>query len=814
MSSEPPAELKFDIGHVLFIDIVGYSKLLLAEQSNQIQTLREIVRGTDQFKKAEAEGKLLRLPTGDGGALVFRNSLEAPVLCALEISKAAKSHPELKVRMGIHSGPVNEITDLNEQANIAGVGINMAQRVMDCGDAGHILLSKRVADDLEQYPQWRSHLADLGECEVKHGTRVSVVNLYTDNAGNRETPERFRTVPGGTSPTVRVPTTGNRTKRKHFVAAALILTALIIVAAFLAVWRDRRPRRADEQSTPTASGRPGSSTSSIPEKSIAVLPFENLSDDKSNAYFAEGIQDEILTRLSKIAALKVISRTSTQKYKSAPENLREVGQQLGVANLLEGSVQKAGNAVHINVQLIKAATDEHVWAESYDRELQNIFGVEGEVAGAIADQLNAKLSGNEKRELAARPTKNPDAYDAYLRGLAFEGGVEDFITTVRKSAQSFEDAVRLDPGFAVAWAHLPREYGLMFINNVDRTPERRDLARKALDMAMKLGPELVETQLANGFYKYYFERDYEGAKIQLEAVRRQYPNNAMAPEYLGGIARRRGQWEESAAFYEQAIELDPRNVFLLADAALTDLATHNVAAARKHLGRARDLSPENSTIITFLAISFQLTGDIAKAQALLDTVHPKPGDALYVGAAATNAILSRKYDSAITIVSTQLEHADALGNGIGLFENSLGDLQRHAGRLAEATAAYQKTKQAVNELLRTQPDNTELLNELAWAEACLGDKAAAFTHIQQAIAALPSSKDAFLGPNYEETLARIEAHFGEKDKAIAAVQHLLDISYAAPALTPALLRIDPDWDNLRGDPRFEQLVHKIAGNKR
>ena len=338
MSAEHP-ELKFDIGHVLFIDIVGYSKLLIAEQSDQIQTLRETVRATEQFKKAESEGKLLRLPTGDGGALVFRNSLEAPVLCALEISKALKSHPELKVRMGIHSGPVNEITDLNEQANIAGVGINLAQRVMDCGDAGHILVSKRVADDLEQYPQWRSHLSNLGECEVKHGARVSVVNLYTDDAGNRQPPQKFQTVAAGPSWTGGVSATGHRTKGKHLVGSVLIFAALIIVVAAWFFSRQRVGPLSPASTSSSASVAPP-----IPEKSIAVLPFDNLSSDKENAYFAEGIQDEILTRLSKIAALKVISRTSTQKYKSAPDNLREVGQQLGVANLLEGSVQKAGDA--------------------------------------------------------------------------------------------------------------------------------------------------------------------------------------------------------------------------------------------------------------------------------------------------------------------------------------------------------------------------------------------------------------------------------------------------------------------------------------
>src|SRR5437588_12984532 len=317
MASTSPSDVKLEIGHVLFIDIVGYSKLLITEQSERLQKLKEIVWGTEQFRLAQAEGKLLRLPTGDGGALVFRNNPEAPVLCAIEISKELKRHPELRVRMGIHSGPVNEITDLNEQANIAGAGINIAQRVMDCGDAGHILLSKHVADDLEQYPRWRSLLHELGDWEVKHGVRVGLVNLYGDEIGTPEVPKKLQVLK-------------HRTRTRWTAIATALALLAGIIAAFVIV-----------------STKSPKSTLPISEKSIAVLPFANRSEDKTNAYFTDAIQDEILTRLSKIADLKVISRTSTQRYTSAPEKLPEIARQLGVAHILEGSVQKSGDAVRV-----------------------------------------------------------------------------------------------------------------------------------------------------------------------------------------------------------------------------------------------------------------------------------------------------------------------------------------------------------------------------------------------------------------------------------------------------------------------------------
>ena len=355
MPAEIKKEIELEIGHVLFIDIVGYSKLLIDEQRDYLHTLNEVVRRTDSFCAADAAGKLTRLPTGDGMALVFATTPDAPVSCAIEISNALRSHPELRVRIGIHSGPVSGITDVNDRSNVAGAGINLAQRVMDCGDAGHILLSKHVADDLEQYRQWRSNLHDLGECEVKHDVRVHVVNLYTDELGNRELPEKFQQAKATlTAPPTSAPVAKAAPRSRGLTAALIIVAALAGAGGFYIFSHRPTP------TAPSSASAPTPAAVVIPEKSVAVLPFENLSEDKANAYFADGIQDEILTRLSKIADLKVVSRTSTQQYQSKPDNLSEIAKQLGVAHILEGSVQKSGEAVRVNVQLIKAANDYHL----------------------------------------------------------------------------------------------------------------------------------------------------------------------------------------------------------------------------------------------------------------------------------------------------------------------------------------------------------------------------------------------------------------------------------------------------------------------
>src|SRR5213592_4945395 len=404
--------------------------------------LNQIVRSTACFRSAEASGKLRRVPMGDGMALLFFNSPEEPVRCALEISRILQEHPHIQVRMGVHSGPVNRITDVNDKTNFAGSGINVAQRVMDCGDAGHILLSAHVSEDLAQYRHWQPYLHDLGECGVRHGLRVHLVNLYKDGLGNPQVPGKLRRRRRWKRESDIVHPVSLPRRPRSLLVITLVVAALAMVISSLTFFQ-----RVSLRMTPSTppEGMASKGTVLIPEKSIAILPFENLSGEKANAYFADGIQDEILTRLAKISDLKVISRTSTQHYKSAPENLREIAKQLGVAHIVEGSVQKSGETVRVNVQLIKAANDSHLWGDTFDRKLTDIFSVESDVAKAIADQLRAHITGQEEQVIAVKPTDNPEAYDAYLRGLAYSLRAANTPANALGAQKYLREAVRLDP---------------------------------------------------------------------------------------------------------------------------------------------------------------------------------------------------------------------------------------------------------------------------------------------------------------------------------------------------------------------------------
>jgi TolB-like protein/Tfp pilus assembly protein PilF len=790
MSAEAKKEIQLEIGHVLFIDIVSYSKLLITEQSEQLQTLKQIVRGTEQFRLAKGEGKLLGLPTGDGGALVFRTSPEAPVLCAIEIRRELKRHPELRVRMGIHSGPVNEITDLNEQANIAGAGINIAQRVMDCGDAGHILLSQHVADDLEQYPRWRAHLHDLGECEVKHGVRVRTVNFYTDEVGNPEVPEKFKqrtdlkTAPLTRAKTARFPW--------HEVVIALLLLAALI-AGFL-FWQ-----RAKSRTTALAA----------PEKSIAVLPFANLSRDPDNAYFADGIQDEILTRLSKIADLKVISRTSTEHYKSAPENLPEIARLLGVANILEGSVQKAGDAVRVNVQLIKAANDSHIWADIYDRKLTDIFSVESDIAKAITSQLRAQLTGREEQVIAARPTTNPEAYDAYLRGLAYNLKPQVTPTNLLGAQKYLREAVRLDPQFALAWALLSNVDALGYNQGaLQPTIGLREEARQAAETALALQPNLGEAVMAKGYYHYYGLRDYDTAVRYFEQARQLLPNSSLIPESLAYVARRRGQWDWSESYFNEAERLDPRNINLLGQHALLYIALRHFPEALRKLDEVLNITPDDIDILAVKAAIAQAEGDLPRASAILASLHPPTDDIDVWRAQLYQATLERRPAQIIPRLKEVLAKADpALGYLNGELRFYLGLAQEVAGDHAAAQESWRQARSELEPFLKEQPENYTLMADLALTNASLGDKTAALALAERAMATVPIEKDAVAGPAALEIFAQVAAQTGESERAIATLQKVLSMPGGTP-LTPALLRLDPMFDPLRSDPRFQKLCEE------
>src|ERR1043166_7908930 len=574
-------EIKLEIGHVLFMDIVGYSTRLINEQRALRDALNQIVRSTEQFRDADTEGTLIKSPTGDGMALVFRGNLEEPVECALEISRASKAHPELLLRMGVHSGPVTAVVDVNDTTSVAGAGINMAQRVMDCGDAGHILLSKHVAEDLEHYGHWQSLLHDLGECEVKHGVRVHLVNLYTEELGNPQAPEKFKHLRGKKKISAASPRSAAKATHPYraLVVAAVLIAGVLIIAAPL-FWR-----RPTSKSANTV-------VPSVSEKSVAVLPFENLSRDPDNAYFAVGIQDEILTRLAKIASLKVISRTSTLQYAAKPGNLSEIARQLNVANILEGSVQRAGDEVHINAQLIRAGTDEHLWAESYDRKLDKIFDVEREVATAVADALKAKLTGVEQRALTERPTNNPEAYDAYLRGISLYR--EDNFIARLKAVHELEEAVRLDPNFTVAWALLARGNSLAF--NINSTPARRAAAQQSLETALRLQPDLPEVQLAQAFYQLWVLRDYNRARESFESLRQKLPNSPDIPEALYLISVGQGRWEEARVHTEQSIVRSPRDRLLRLEAAWVRKAIRDFTGALQYYDEALKIWPDDPAL--------------------------------------------------------------------------------------------------------------------------------------------------------------------------------------------------------------------------
>src|SRR5882724_3368403 len=604
---EPAPDLEPEIAHLLSIDVAGYSKLSNNEQIELLQQLNQIVRSTECFRSAEASGKLNRVPTGDGMALLFFRSPEEPVRCALEISGALRDYPHIRLRMGVHSGPVNRVTDVNDKTNFAGSGINVAQRVLDCGDDGHILLSAHLAEDLAQYRNWQPYLHDLGECEVKHGLRLHLFNLYKDGLGNRQVPGKLRRRRKWKQESDMVRPVSLRRPLRSLLILALVVAALAIVVSSLTFFQ-RVSLRMTRSIPPEETASKGAVL--IPEKSIAVLPFENRSEDKANAYFAEGIQDEILMRLSKIADLKVISRTSTEHYKSAPENLPEIAKQLGVAHIVEGSVQKSGEAVRVNVQLIKAATDSHLWADTFDRKLTDIFSVESEVAKAIADQLRAHLSGREEQVIAAKPTESSEAHQLYLKGRYFwNKRTSDGLKT---SIDYFNQAIDKDPAYGPAYAGLADAYAVLPNYSQTRGKEAYPKAEAAAMKALEIDDKLAEAHiaLANVRLWHKWARAAEPEfKRGLELNRNYSTGHQWYSIYLSVL----GRHNEAISEMEKAQELDPFSIIINTELGCPYLYSKRYDRAIECFSKAIQMDPDFPFAHFALAEAYDRTGRFYEA---------------------------------------------------------------------------------------------------------------------------------------------------------------------------------------------------------
>ena len=544
-----------------------------------------------------------------------------------------------------------------------------------------------------------------------------------------------------------------------------------------------------------------------------MLPFENLSEDKANSYFADGIQDEILTRLSKIADLKVISRTSTQHYKSAPENLSEIARQLGVAHILEGSVQKIGDAVRVNVQLIKASNDSHLWADTFDRKLTDVFSVESEVAKAVADQLRAKLTGQEEHVMAAKPTDNPEAYDAYLRGLAYTLKTGNTPANALAAQKYLREAVRLDPQFALGWALLSYNDARGYIAlNLQPTIALREEARQAAETALTLQPNLGEAVLAKGYYHYACLKDYDGAVRYFEQAHQFLPNSSQIPESLAYVARRQGKWDRSESYLNEAERLDPRNVRLLTNHAFSYFLLRRFPEALRKFDQVLNITPDDMDTLAYKAAIAQAEGDLPRASAILAPLYPNADDLDAVETQIYQAILERRPAQIIPRLKEILAKPDpALGYRNGELRLWLGWAQDVAGDHAGAKESWRQARRELESFLTEQPENYRITGDLALANMGLGDKAAALALSEQGIAVLPIEKDAISGADPIEILARVAAQMGEPDRAIAALQQLLSIPGEGALgkyipLTPALLRLDPMFDPLRNDPRFQKLA--------
>jgi TolB-like protein/Flp pilus assembly protein TadD len=708
--------------------------------------------------------------------------------------------------MGIHSGPINQVPDVNDRVNIAGAGINVAQRVLDCGDAGHILLSKHVADDLGEYRHWQPYLRDLGECEVKHGLRLHVVNLCKDGFGNQQVPEKLKRRGRWkqTSDADVRPITAPRWP-KSVLSVAVLVFAVALAVSFSTFFHRASPpttRNLSEIATP------------ILGNSIAVLPFQNLSDEKQNAYFADGVQDEILTNLARVADLKVISRTSTMQYKTgAQRNLREIAKTLGVSYVVEGSVQRSGGRVRVNAQLIDARTDAHLWAESYDRELADVFAIENELAEQIVSQLKTKLSPQEKAAIEQKPTTDLAAHDLYIRAktlIASSALSTPQAESLFEAVRLLNQAVERDPAFALAYYQLAEAHDVIYLQGIDHTPARLALANGAIQSLARLRPNSGEAHLALAKHLYWCYHDYDRAREELTLAQKSLPNDPMPFQILGYIDRRQGRWPESTKNLERAIELDPQNSAFLEQIARSYECLRRYADAERALDRAIALVPKDAAMRAMRAeIELHWHADARPLVSMIQAIIAKDSrEAKNIAELWLNAALyDRDFDAALRALAAL--PIDGCHRETILFPRVWceGIVAQMRGDKVAARAAFSSARNEMAKLVREQPAYAEALCALGMADAALGNKEDAIREGRRAVELLSVTKDAIIGPLLVQNLALIYAWTGEKDLAFEQ----LSVAAKLPGyLSYGELRLHPYWDPLRRDPRFDKIVASLA----
>jgi TolB-like protein/Flp pilus assembly protein TadD len=797
MPPESETFSQLEIAHVLFMDIVGYSKKAIDQQSELLGELNRIVRATEQFRAAEAAGKLVRLPTGDGMALAFFTSVDAPVRCALEIAEALKSHPKIELRMGVDSGPVDQIMDVNDRPNVAGAGINMAQRVMDCGDTGHILLSKRVAADLAQYSKWQPHLHELGEAEVKHGVIVSLVNLYTGDVGNPAVPDKVQRAR-------RLETLRGRKLRRRSVGigAALVLLAAI-AAGGLFLWAKRGAAPGIGPATVAPA------VTAAPAKSIAVLPLENLSDDKENAFFADGIQDDLLTSLAKIKDLKVISRTSVMSYRNkGTRNLREIGKELGVASVLEGSVRRVGNRVLVNVQLIDTATDQHIWAERYDRTLTDSIALQGELASEIAGALHASLTSDEKARVESKLTDNPDAYVAYLRGREVQLRPENSRENLLSAESFYKQAIALDSKFVLVRARLSLVQSLLYEYFEWGNAARLAEARKNAEEALRLDPNSAEAHSSmarcaqNG-------NDAATTRRELDTAVRLQPNDASLLMTAAVTQWGMGWNEEAVANFKRATELGPREAknFFSYGVLLKELDRE--AESRAALDHALLLAPESIYFrLQRAQAELSWTGDTKRARAILAALPTgQDPDGRVTSAYCTLAIYERNFPEALRLLQVYtgetLPWVDSGGFGsqdTKIFNEAI--IRLYAGDFARAYECFDAERWKAEVDVGKEPLSSGGHAGLALLYAQMGWKRPAVAEAARALELGPPT-EMVAKRWFHFNLARAYTWAKESDSALKQIE----VFRALPSAYKANdFRLDPVWDPIRKDTRFQKLL--------